>query len=162
MQLQKWCPSKKFFHNRHKIIVIPLLCPYRLFIHSFVSTNTIVAKYMIFYLIWYVIRWSSNTYKKSSFLSFHSSLFLVNKSEIENEKSMDRSMEWKMPLCKWMAPWLIYCFTVILLHIERKWLLKFSHDSPLKSKLSGKFQGFNVIYESIEMLKNSWISKNFN
>ena len=30
---------------------------------------------------------------------------------------------------------------------------------PLKSKLSGQFQRFNVIYGSIEMLKNSWISK---
>ena len=32
---------------------------------------------------------------------------------------------------------------------------------PLKSKLSGKFQRFNVIDWSIEMLKNSWISQKF-
>ena len=31
---------------------------------------------------------------------------------------------------------------------------------PLKSKLSGKFQRFSTIDESIEKLKNSWISKN--
>ena len=30
---------------------------------------------------------------------------------------------------------------------------------PLKSKLSGKFQRFSAIDGSIEMLKNSWISK---
>ena len=30
---------------------------------------------------------------------------------------------------------------------------------PLKSKLSGKSQRFNAIDGSIEMLKNSWISK---
>ena len=30
---------------------------------------------------------------------------------------------------------------------------------PLKSILSGKFQHFNVIDASIEMLKNSWLSK---
>ena len=30
---------------------------------------------------------------------------------------------------------------------------------PLKSKLSGKFERFNAIGGSIEMLKNSWISK---
>ena len=32
----------------------------------------------------------------------------------------------------------------------------------LKGKLSEQFQCFNVIDGSIEMLKNSWISKNFN
>ena len=31
---------------------------------------------------------------------------------------------------------------------------------PLKSKLSGKCQLFNAINRSIEMQKNSWISKN--
>ena len=31
----------------------------------------------------------------------------------------------------------------------------------LKSKLSGKFQCFNAIYRCIEMLKNSWIFKDF-
>ena len=33
---------------------------------------------------------------------------------------------------------------------------------PLKFKLSEKFQRFNASDESIEMLKNGWISKNFN
>ena len=33
---------------------------------------------------------------------------------------------------------------------------------PLKSKLSGKFQRFNVIDGNMEMMKNNWISKNFN
>ena len=54
-----------------------------------------------------------------------------------------------------MAPWLICCFTVILLTIDRKWLLKKSFTTVLllKSKLSGKSQHFNTIDRSIEMLK---------
>ena len=84
--------------------------------------------------------------------------------QIKIEKVWQRLMEWKPPLCKWytfwMAPWLICCFTVILLHIERKCHLKtnFATILILKFKLSGKFKRFNA---SIEML-NSWISKNFN
>ena len=48
-----------------------------------------------------------------------------------------------------------YCFTFILLHIERKWLLKknIATISPLNSKLSAKFQRFNAIHGSIKMLK---------
>ena len=33
---------------------------------------------------------------------------------------------------------------------------------PFRAKLSGKYRRFNVIDGSIEMLKNSSISKNFN
>ena len=56
---------------------------------------------------------------------------------------------------------LFYCRFIF---IERKWLLmrNLATISPLTSKLSGKFQCFNAIDGSIEMLKNSWISKNFN
>ena len=73
-----------------------------------------------------------------------------------------------MPLYKlytfWMTPWLICCFTDILLHTEGKWLLKKNLAAilPLKSKSSWKFQRFNAIDGSINKLKNSWISKNFN
>ena len=55
-----------------------------------------------------------------------------------------------------MAPLLIYYFIVTLLYIERK-LLPMSNLTtilPLKSKLSGKFQRFNVI-NVIEILKIS-------
>ena len=54
-----------------------------------------------------------------------------------------------------MTPWLIFCFTVILLHIERKLLLKENLTAilPLKSELFGKFQRFNAIDGNIEMLK---------
>ena len=38
---------------------------------------------------------------------------------------------------------------------------KFSHNVTLEVKFSGKFQLFNVINRSIEMMKNSSISKNF-
>ena len=36
---------------------------------------------------------------------------------------------------------------------------KFNHNLTLKSKFSGKFQRFNAIDGSIEMMKNSWISE---
>ena len=63
-----------------------------------------------------------------------------------------------------MVPWLICCFTVMLLHIERKCFPKRNLATilPLKSKLPGKFQYFNTIDGSIETLKNSSISKNVN
>ena len=54
-------------------------------------------------------------------------------------------------------------FIVIFLYIERKSFLKINLATilPLKSKSSEKFQRFNAIGGSIEMLKNSWILKNF-
>ena len=54
-------------------------------------------------------------------------------------------------------------FIVILFYIDWKWLLlrNLAIILLLKSKLSGKFYRFNGIDESIEILKNSWISKNF-
>ena len=70
-----------------------------------------------------------------------------------------------MSLCKWhtfcMAPWLICCLFFTLLYIERKWLLmrNLATVLPLKSKLSGKFQRFNAVNGSMEILINSWISK---
>ena len=77
-------------------------------------------------------------------------------------------MEWQIPLCKWdtfsMASWLICFFIVILLYTDRKWLLKRNASTmlPLKSELSGKIQRSNAIDGNIEMLKNSWVSKDFN
>ena len=66
----------------------------------------------------------------------------------------------------WKAPCLICYFIVIviLFYAERKWLLMRNSATilPLKSKLSLKFQRFNTIDGNIEMLKNSWTSKNFN
>ena len=49
----------------------------------------------------------------------------------------------------------LFFFFVILFHIERKWLFmrNFATILPLKSKLSGRFQSFNAIDRSIEMLK---------
>ena len=67
-----------------------------------------------------------------------------------------------MTLCKWhtfwMASWLIYCFTAILLHIERKSLLT---QSYFWSRNCERNFSFNDINGSIEMLENSWISINF-
>ena len=53
-----------------------------------------------------------------------------------------------------MVPWLICCFIVIFLYIERKWPLKKNLATilPLTSKLSGKFQSLNAIDGSIEVL----------
>ena len=61
------------------------------------------------------------------------------------------------------ASWLICWFTVILWHIERKWLLKKNLATilPLKFKLSGKFQRFNATDGNIEMTKSSRISTKF-
>ena len=52
----------------------------------------------------------------------------------------------------------------IALYIERKWLLKRNLATilPLKSKKFGKFQRSNTIDGRIEVLKNSWTTKNFN
>ena len=75
----------------------------------------------------------------------------------------------KNPLCKWHTFWMAPCLICFLYyHIILYWEKvisheKFSHNLTfLKSKLSGKFQRFNIIDKSIEILKNSWISKNFN
>ena len=63
----------------HRNIIIPLLRQCGLFIHTCVSKNSVVSKDIIFYLFWYnAIRWNSHICKKSSFLSFHSFLYLVN------------------------------------------------------------------------------------
>ena len=123
--------------------------------------------------LWYnVIRWSTHICKKSSFLSFNS--FLVKFAE--SYRGSERA---KLKMCdkaelgekyhyasdihfEW--PCLVCYFIAILFYIERKWLLitNLATILPLKSKLSEKFQRFNVIDGNIEMLKNSWISKNFN
>ena len=72
-----------------------------------------------------------------------------------------------MPSCKWHTFWMASClicyFIVILFYIERTWLpmRNLAIILPLKSELSGKFQRFNAIDKSINILKNSWISKNF-
>ena len=61
---------------------------------------------------------------------------------------------------------ILVCFFVILFYIHRDWLLLYSQRLrnvapvlPLKSKLSGKFQRFNAINRSIEMLKIVEFSK---
>ena len=57
---------------------------------------------------------------------------------------------------------LICSLILILFYIKRKWLMRnLATILSLKSKLSGESQPFNAIHEIIEMLKNSWISKNF-
>ena len=63
-----------------------------------------------------------------------------------------------------MVPCLICYFVVILFYIVRKWLLmrNLTTALPLRSKLCGKFQLFNALDGSINMLKNSRISKTFN
>ena len=115
----------------HKNIIIPLLCQCEWFLLTCVSKNSIVSKDMIFYLLWHnVLLWNSHIYKKSSFLSFYSFLFLVNntgKWQSKIARVWQKWMGWKMPLCKlhifWMAPCLICYFIVLLFYIEWKWLL---------------------------------------
>ena len=52
---------------------------------------------------------------------------------------------------------LFYCH-IILFWEKSVFVRNLSTILPLKSKLCGKFQCFNAIDGSIEMLKNSWIS----
>ena len=100
---------------------------------------------------------------KKYFFSFYSLLFLITQWRWSSKigKALHGWMEWKMPLSKshtfWMAAWLICCFIVIL-YTERN----LATILPLNSKLSGKFQPFNAINGCNEMLKNSWISEDFN
>ena len=56
-----------------------------------------------------------------------------------------------------MASCLICYFIAMLFYIEKKLLLmrNLATILPLKFKLSEKFQRFNIINGSIEMLKNS-------
>ena len=66
----------------HKNIIIPLLCQCGVFIHVCASKNSIVSKDVIFF--WYnVVRWSTHTSKKSSFLSSY--ILLVKFSELHGE-----------------------------------------------------------------------------
>ena len=57
----------------------------------------------------------------------------------------------------------VFCCHFILYYIERKWFLMINLATilPLMSKLFWKFQRLIATDGSIEMLKNSWISKNF-
>ena len=74
-------------------------------------------------------------------------------------------MGWKMPSCKWHTFWIAHVqFTILLpylFYIGRKWLLMRNLVTilPLKSKLSGKFQHFNVIDESIKCWKIAGFQK---
>ena len=54
---------------------------------------------------------------------------------------------------------LFYCHTI--LYWEKSYE-KFSHNLTLDVQISGKFQRFNAINEIKKILKNSWISKEFN
>ena len=62
-----------------------------------------------------------------------------------------------------MASWLICCFIAILLYVERNWFLqrKLVIILPMNFDLFEKYQRFNAIGGSIEMLQNGWIFKNF-
>ena len=54
----------------HQNIIIPLLCQCGLFIHTCVSTNSVMSKDVIFYLFWYdLMRWSSHVCKKNLLFS---------------------------------------------------------------------------------------------
>ena len=70
----------------------PLLCQYRLFMYACASKNAMLSKDVVFFLVWYnMIRWSSHIYRKSSFLSSHSLLFLVKKHRGGHKIKMKKS-----------------------------------------------------------------------
>ena len=73
------CVSEITIEYLHQTIIIPLLCQYRLFIHTCVSKSVIVSQDVIFYLFWYnVIRWRSHMYKNCLFCQSIICYFLVN------------------------------------------------------------------------------------
>ena len=169
----KKCTSKKeptsvseiAIQNLLKTIKIPLLCKCELFINAEVSKNSIGLK------IWFSTSVDIRDMLKEPFifsLSFYS--FLVKLSDWHRRsgtvKLWQRWMRWDIPLCKWHTflndP--IFNLLVSCHIIERKWLLMRNLAIILssKSKLSRKFQRFNTTDESIEILKNSWISRNLN
>ena len=107
--------------------------------------------------------------KKFSFLSFYS--FLVKFTEWHRGSGRVKLTKCdkveRGEQCHYASGILFewpYYFIVILFYIWRKWLLvtNLAKILHLKSKLSGKFQCFNAIDGSIEMLKNDWITKHFN
>ena len=115
-----------------------------------VSKNSIL-NYVIFYLEYNVIRWSSHICKKLLFShSIVSKRSLVNNTGevLEwNWQSVPNLNGWKIPLSsdilfKWSHVSFVIFF--ILFYIERKWLLmrNLATILPLKFKLSGKFQSY--------------------
>ena len=153
----------------HKNIIIPLLYQYGLFIRTRVPKNVIVPKDAIFYLTditWYA---EAAIYKKSSFLSFHSLLFLVSNTgevKVKLTQMWHRRMCWKMPLCKWhtfwKVPWLICCFLIILFYAERKsFLMRNLASLTLEVQIAWKISEFRCYWWKYQMLKYSWISESF-
>ena len=65
----------------------------------------------------------------------------VNLLHIFKTPFYNNTSGWLLLHTFWMASWLICCSNFVLLHTERKWLLKinFATILPLKSKLSRNF-----------------------
>ena len=95
-----------------------------------------------------VVRWSSHIYKKSSFFKFYGSLFLVKTHGrwwSKSDKVRNKSMEWKMSLCKWhtfwMLRWFFYCHIFIYKQKVTSWE-KFSPNLTLEAQLVWKISIF--------------------
>ena len=130
-----------------------------------------VSKDTIFYLLWYnVIRWSSHIYEKS-FLSFHSLLFLENNTwkliEQNWYKVGHRWMGWKKAIMQVtcflnspMVNFLFYCH-IILYWKKVTFYENFSQNTTIEVQIVWKISAFQRYWWKYQMLKNSWISKNF-
>ena len=71
--------------------VIPLLCQCGVFIHTYVSKNSVVSKDVIFYLLWYnTIRWSSHICR--NLLFSHS---IVSQWSLVNNTGEVREWNWQ-------------------------------------------------------------------
>ena len=156
MQSEKWCPSHKFFYVLFSLIQSFLLgfswSPD--FIVSknkstsnkeatSISDKTMSYLYKNINLLWYnVIRWSSHICKKIGKVVTKLNGVKVNVTYFLNGPVFNL---------------LFYC------HIVLYWEKVTSHDKfNNKSKLYEKYQRFNAIDGSVDMLKNSRISKNIN
>ena len=114
----------------HKIIIIPLLCQYGLFIYIHV-----------FLKMWLfnVIRWSSHMYKKSSFLLFHGLLFLGNNTREGTLIKCDTS-SWNKKchyasdiLFEWLVDMFFYCHIITSWEKVTPHQLKVSYVSGIKT-----------------------------
>ena len=134
-----------------------------MFTQTCVSKNVIVKQiHAIFYLLWY-----SSIYKKivvfpiPQFEIFNNTVEVL-KWSLQTVTEVNRMKNIIIQVTYFLKVSMVN--VVLLSYIKRKCFLKKNLATilTLKSKLSEKFQSFNTIDGRFEMLKNSWISKNFN
>ena len=128
-----------------KNIIIPLVCKCGLFIH-------VCLKIQLSVMMWFFTSFDITWYAEEAI--YAKNLLLFVKLTKCDKFVWDEKCHYQVT-CFLNGPICNLLFFVILLYIERKWLLMRNLVTilPLKSKLSGTFQRFNVVDRSIKMLK---------